>query len=446
MAWLLLFIFTWSIFEPCMVYAGGPTQPETNAFTPIGVSDMVDPFTGDFTYNIPLMDVEGYPINIAYNSGVSMDQEATWVGLGWNLSAGAITRELRGLPDDFKGDVITKITSTKPVINVGVDFGLKPEIIGFAIPLGNNTTGSGGAGMSFNASLTYNNYTGYGTSISAGTSFTMANANGGSLTSGFSLSGSSENGASFAPSISFGSKTQKNKITEISKTATIGSAYNSRGGLQAISYDFTTTKNKYKLKHLLTGGVARGKIKSSDDRPAISGAFDFGLNQYSPAPIPSTWGASIALSVNLSLTAYGFDGQGNIGLNFSKNWIPDDMKTQTNPAYGYLFSEFGQNSEKALLDFNRDNDIAFSKYSLHLPSAFQTYDIFSISAQGTGGSFRAFRNDVGFVFDPASANFDVGVNARPPRPKQVIGTTLICLAFPNKPLMCLHDSSPYSKA
>lgn len=412
-AWLLLLIFSWSIFQPCLVYAGGPTQPESNAFTPIGVSDMVDPFTGDFTYNIPLMDVEGYPINIAYNSGVSMDQEATWVGLGWNLSAGSITRGLRGLPDDFNGDVVTKVTSTKPVINVGVDFGLKPEIIGFAIPGTENSgqSDTGSISISFNASLTYNNYTGYGTSISVGPSFGLAKANGSELTAGFSLSGSSENGASFAPSVSLGSKTQKNKLTEISKTATIGSAYNSRGGLQSISYDFTTTKNKYKLKYLLTGGVARGKMKSSNERPAISGSFDFGLNQYSPAPIPSTWGASIALSLNLSLTAYGFDGQGNIGLTFSKNWIPDELKTQTNPAFGYLFSEAGQNNEKALLDFNRDNDQAFSKYSIHLPSTFQTYDLFSINAQGTGGSFRAFRNDVGFVFDPASQNFDIGVNA-----------------------------------
>lgn len=412
-AWLLLLIFSWSIFQPSFVFAGGPNQPESSTFTPIGVSDMVDPFTGDFTYNIPLMDVEGYPINIAYNSGVSMDQEATWVGLGWNLNAGAITRALRGLPDDFKGDQVTKVTSTKPVINVGIDFGLKPEIIGFSIPMGgagSGDDGSGGAGMSFNTGLTYNNYTGYGTSISAGTSFTIANASGSSLTGGFSLSGSSENGASFAPSLSFGSKDQKNKTTEISKTATIGAAYNSRGGLQNISYDLTSSKNKYRLKMGLTG-LQRGKMKSSNERPAISGSYDLGLNQYSPTPLTSTWGASIALSVNLSLTAYGFDGQGNIGLSFSKNWIPDDLKTKTNPAFGYLFSESGQNNANALLDFNRDNDQAFSKYSVHLPSTFQTYDIFSISAQGTGGSFRAFRNDVGYVFDPASSNFDVGVNA-----------------------------------
>jgi hypothetical protein len=407
-AWLLLFIFSWSIFQPAFVFAGGPNQPESSSFTPIGVSDMVDPFTGDFSYNIPLMDVEGYPINIAYNSGVSMDQEATWVGLGWNLNAGAITRGLRGLPDDFKGDVVTKVTSTKPVINVGIDFGFQPEIIGFSIPLGGAGTGddgSGGVGLSLNAGLSYNNYTGYGTSISAGISLSLANANNDALTSGLRLSGSSENGASFSPELSLGSKMTKNGKTQYSKTATIGAAYNSRAGLQSISYEFTQQRQGKKL------AFKKENRTTVTGKSSLSGAFDLGLNQYSPTTLTSTWGASIALSVNLSLTAFGLDGQGNIGLSFSKNWIPDDLKTKTNPAYGYLFSESGQNNANALLDFNRDNDQAFSKYSVHLPSTFQTYDVFSISAQGTGGSFRAFRNDVGYVFDAASSNFDVGVNA-----------------------------------
>ena len=98
-AWSLLLIWVVQLVTPTVVLAGGggPTQPEVQGFTPVGVSDMVDPFTGDFTYNIPLMNIDGYPVNIAYNSGVSMDQEASWVGLGWNLNMGAIVRSMRGL-------------------------------------------------------------------------------------------------------------------------------------------------------------------------------------------------------------------------------------------------------------------------------------------------------------------------------------------------------------
>src|SRR5688572_4301607 len=87
----------------------GPSQPEVQSFEPVGTTEMVDLFSGDFVYNIPLMDVEGYPINISYHSGINMEQEASWVGLGWNINPGEINRNVRGVPDDFKGDTISKI-------------------------------------------------------------------------------------------------------------------------------------------------------------------------------------------------------------------------------------------------------------------------------------------------------------------------------------------------
>src|ERR1041385_3716911 len=75
----------------------GPGQPEFQSFEPAGTTEMVNLFTGDFNYNIPLMTVPGpnggYPINLAYHAGISMEQEASWVGLGWNINAGAITRD-----------------------------------------------------------------------------------------------------------------------------------------------------------------------------------------------------------------------------------------------------------------------------------------------------------------------------------------------------------------
>ncbi|MEL6867007.1 MAG: hypothetical protein AAFP19_21460, partial [Bacteroidota bacterium] len=72
----------------------GPTQPELQSFEPIGTSEMVDLFTGDFTYNIPLFEVPGpnggYPVNLFYNSVTEGEAEASVVGLGWNIGIGAI--------------------------------------------------------------------------------------------------------------------------------------------------------------------------------------------------------------------------------------------------------------------------------------------------------------------------------------------------------------------
>lgn len=92
---------------------------------------MVNLFTGDFSYNIPLLDVEGYPVNLFYNAGIGMEQEASWVGLGWNLNPGVVERNLRGLPDDFKGDQIARNMGLRPNRTVGVNTGISFEFLGF---------------------------------------------------------------------------------------------------------------------------------------------------------------------------------------------------------------------------------------------------------------------------------------------------------------------------
>ena len=102
-----------------LALTSGPTQPEVQGFTPVGTSDMVDLFTGDFSYNIPLLDAGGYPINLSYQAGASMDDEASWVGLGWSLNPGVLNRNMRGIPDDFKGDEIKKEYNIKPNITTG---------------------------------------------------------------------------------------------------------------------------------------------------------------------------------------------------------------------------------------------------------------------------------------------------------------------------------------
>ncbi|MNJ86433.1 hypothetical protein D3C87_39290 [compost metagenome] len=405
-SWFLLVIFLWSTFQPALTYAGGPTQPEASAFTPVGVSDMVDPFTGDFTYNIPLMDIEGYPINIAYNSGVTMDQDASWVGLGWNLNAGAITRSLRGLPDDFNGDQVEKTLSTKPNFNINIDAGLGMEIVGFSIPKG--------TGLNLNVGLGFSNYTGYSSSISIGPSFDFGKFLGGNLTAGFSLSGSSENGASFSPNVSLSYKQEVDVSKDTKMTGTIGTAFNSRAGLQQVSYGFSVTKINYKTSKVDVFGdgyeyTLRGKANGSNTAN-MGGAFDMGLAQYLPTPQHSKVGASASFRLNASISVFGADGQGNIGVSLSRSWIPQEKKKMNVSSYGYLFSQNGLGSTRNQLDFNRDNDQPFSKYSVNLPSAFQTYDLFNVMAQGTGGSFRPMRNDVGYVYDPSSSTLDIGAN------------------------------------
>src|SRR3989339_657329 len=72
----------------------------------------VDYYHGLPQINIPLYDLKvgdlSLPISLSYHaSGIKVDEEASWVGLGWSLNAGGvITRQIKGA-DDFKTGKIT---------------------------------------------------------------------------------------------------------------------------------------------------------------------------------------------------------------------------------------------------------------------------------------------------------------------------------------------------
>jgi hypothetical protein len=90
-----------------LIYAsgGGPGSPEAASFEPVDATDMVNLATGDLSYVMPLLNVPspegGYPLALSYHAGIGLDQEASWVGLGWNINPGAINRSVAGVPDDW---------------------------------------------------------------------------------------------------------------------------------------------------------------------------------------------------------------------------------------------------------------------------------------------------------------------------------------------------------
>jgi len=423
LAWSMLIIFCIGLFSPSVSIAGGggPTQPEVHGFTPIGVSDMVDPFTGDFSYNIPLMDVEGYPINIAYSSGVTMDQEASWVGLGWNLNMGAIVRSMRGLPDDFNGDEVEHTQSQRPQEDFGISLAGSWEIIGKKIEAkGSDSTINTiptSLSLKANMNLHYNNYTGYGVTLGFGPAFSFKQLSEVGWGAGASLSGSSENGAGFTPNLTLSKKLKTTDDVNRKLGFSLGGGFNTRAGLTHLSYGMSLSKEKGK-------GDDKQRMSSN-----FSSSYNPGLHHYMPSTGPNF--SSLGLSGNFTVTyatALGFDREYSMGLTYNVQKIKDEEITRINPAYGFFHLESGQHGENALLDFNRDNDGSFTKYTPNLPSAYLTSDIFSIQAQGVGGSFKGYRNEIGYVFDPLSKssstsgslglefglgqNFDLGVDVQ----------------------------------
>ncbi|WP_121811055.1 RHS repeat domain-containing protein [Mucilaginibacter kameinonensis] len=88
--------------------------PELTAFNR-NLETPVSLYSGVPDINIPLytiaMNGVSVPISLNYHAGgIRVDQEATWVGLGWSLSyGGQISRVVRGLPDERSFMVSTSI-------------------------------------------------------------------------------------------------------------------------------------------------------------------------------------------------------------------------------------------------------------------------------------------------------------------------------------------------
>ncbi|MBO9675422.1 MAG: hypothetical protein J7577_18380, partial [Sphingobacteriaceae bacterium] len=83
------------------------TTPEVTAFNR-SIETPVSLYTGVPNISIPLYEINikgvSVPIKLDYHAGgIRVDQEATWVGLGWNLSyGGEISRKIRGIADEYQ--------------------------------------------------------------------------------------------------------------------------------------------------------------------------------------------------------------------------------------------------------------------------------------------------------------------------------------------------------
>jgi hypothetical protein len=371
------------VFSPTNKFSSGPTQPEMQSFSSVNSSNMVDLFSGDFSYNIPLMDVGGYPINIAYRSGVSMDQEASWVGLGWNINPGTITRNLRGLPDDFNGsDSITKTISVKENKTIGVNGGGSGGVEVVGLPLN----------LDASAGIFYNNYRGWGVENSLNASINAAVGSKGSLTGGLSFTNNSQEGLTIAPSLCI-ALDQKETDTRSGFSSSFSTTlpYNSRTGLKGlqlsagIRQSHTDDKNQYS-----SGG-------------SFSSVISFAVPTYTP-------------KINIPFTSRQFSFTGKMGFLDKKivdpHWfISGYVSTQrvdakdttlSLPAYGYLHYQEGAKNSSGLMDFNREKELPYREKpsTPHIALPVYTYDAFSITGEGTGGMFRAYRGDIGYVHDP----------------------------------------------
>lgn len=372
---VLLLVMSYELIYPNVTYAltTGPSQPEVQSFEPVGTSDMVDMFSGDFVYNIPLLDVEGYPVNISYHGGVSMEQEASWVGLGWNINPGAINRSMRGVPDDFKGDSLRKAFHIKDEKPLRIGMGVTAEFIGVGDPLI-------GINLQVGGNINISNYRGVGVDFSFGAGVNVFKC----VSAGVNIGVGSQTGAEIDYNAGLQLSTSQIMSSDMSGGIGVsyGQGYSTRSGLKDASFSISTSvSTKY----------------GSGSGPSVSGTVPISLKNYVPVITNSSTASSFygRLKIGAEVAWCNIDGYitGMTSIVQHKN-------DGSRKSYGYLYYQDASNTKEDILDFTRDRDGMFNKSMQYLPPGNMTYDVYAVAGQGTGGVFRPFRNDFGSVYDP----------------------------------------------
>lgn len=374
----------------------GPSQPEVQGFTPASATDMVDLFTGDMKYNIPLLDVEGYPVNLAYSAGPGMDQEASWVGLGWNLSVGQVERNLRGIPDDFKGDEIERTMHIKPNRTYGLSFGAQFQL--FSVE---------GLSLGLSASPSFNNYDQFALDLGISPSMRSTKEGKGSYTAGLGLTSSSNRGLTVQPQFGLDSKQSKTQnATEIGGTVgmNIGLSLNSRKGLTSISFGMSADAST--VSTVEEGRKRAGKSYRISASAGSNADFDFGQPTFTPAVSLPMLNRSLSFSFTLGGALQGAHPNLTLGAFYSEQRLAETRRKTE--AFGYLHHSSGQGIADAQLDYSREKDGPYSGNRPALGQASLSPDGFSVSGQSISGSYRPFRSDIGHVFDPANQTSSIG--------------------------------------
>lgn len=393
-ALVLILTMLTEMLSPSISYAltSGPSQPEMTGFTPVSVTDMVNTFTGDFTYNIPLMDVGGYPLNISYQSGITMDQEASWVGLGWTLNPGSINRQLRGLPDDFKGDQVKKSFNIKEDKTLGLTIGATFEFAGIKIP----------KKLGVNLSIFRNSYKGFGLGFGLSPSVSAGKSGTTKFTAGLGLDFNSQEGSSVSASVGFEAK---EKNDNFSSGGSLSSGINSRAGLKALSFDFQ--RNHILDKTVLVkdkdnpGYEQSMRVDDPVDYTSSHSHMTFGTSTFTPyTSMPMV---TSSFSYGVSTGAELFPSNPNLRLTGYGSVTKLKDKQINSPGFGYLYNLTGKTQPAGLLDFNRAQDGAYVDERPALAVPANTFDLFSIGGQGVGGQFRAYSNSPQVLFDPYSS-------------------------------------------
>jgi hypothetical protein len=358
-----LAIMLTNLLVPTVSYAltNGPTSPEATSFEPIDTTDMVSRLTGDFTYNVPLLEVPGpeggYPLSLSYHAGIQPNEDASWVGLGWSLNTGAVNRYVSGYPDDWEDVKETRRDYWSGGSSLSVGIVYASSTVSFGLNFSTDTYRGfdvGVSGGSNGMTLEMDTYSGGSMEITAPIANEQDTKNGTSISSSFGLTTNFQ-------SISVSTSTQFSYKG-------LGISTSSNGGIQ--------------YGAMAGRGKAMGSILNSKLGKISTSGFSF---------------------------AAGFPaGDGYIGLSFSKRRYWSD-ETSVEPVNGSLYLNGKPVNHLAFNDIDGlpyADQYGFDTYFLQnnfeanildkpdpgtlQGGAYIDFDAYDVAAQGLGGTFRPY--------------------------------------------------------
>jgi hypothetical protein len=381
----LLVIFLHTTFAPAITYAltAGPTAPEYTSFEPVDTTDIVSLATGDFAYNLPLLEVPGpaggYPISLSYHAGILPNEEASWAGLGFTVNAGSITRTVNGYPDDQRGAVRTR-----------EDFNAGGKTSTFSV-------GIGYAGASFQLSVSNDTNRGVGVGFGVGAEIEGPGASAVGISIGVPPYGGDPN---VSLSLGIGRKGGNIRLT-------VGSDGSFNGSIGVTSALSSTLVSKIGLSTNFNNEVGMfadfytvGSDMASNPTARLRGgtAISIGMsNTKANHWTTSSWGISVPIPIGAS-GAY---------LTLGYNYFRYHMH-QTASAYAMGILHADQTGSLSADDWsldsyaliNADNAIALKDQEPEKSDggSFPSYDTYIVNAQGLNGSMRPYILDNGRLF------------------------------------------------
>ncbi|WMJ72525.1 hypothetical protein RCC89_05030 [Cytophagaceae bacterium ABcell3] len=410
------------IFAPAVALAltGGPESPEFSSFEPVSTTDMVDDFSGDFTYNIPVVNVpgpegSGYALSLSYHSGVNPEEEASWVGYGWTLNPGAINRSKRGYADEFDGHPVTQYNKTRPswTSSSSAMLGLEikslssdkvekmseqKKVLAQAVKP-DSSSDAGPMRFNLSKSVRFNNYRGFSKAFSFGASFSGVGL-------GMSMSGGV---ATFNPTIDpfamFGNKIKKAADVEKGKKKLGNKIASVVMALKKMDLGKSSIKSKGSFFNY--GGA--------DFVGGPSGTFS--LSSYRGVSMKKTMSLQLDFFTNLGIEV---GHTGNFSIQFPRKRTEVAAYGYRNPYQKEVTGKFrktgqGRGDIDSFHDFSGydymvEKGTNVNKRDRYLPIPFSTPDIFMVTGEKLGGSFKLCRQDVGHVY-PFSVYNREGVRA-----------------------------------